>query len=100
MLYRLSYSGLTQKVEELSIVQFPAKQSYFKNQDSGIYQCFISNEIGQNVTGISLDVRSSFSDDDDEEEAFPVTPFVDPATLTPPSKPNTTQLSPDSVMIR
>ena len=69
-------------------------------QDSGIYQCFISNEIGQNVTGISLDVRSSFSDDEEEEETFPVTTFVDPSTLAAPSKPNTTQLSPDSVMLR
>ena len=60
----------------------------------------MSNEIGQNVTGISLDVRSSGADEDEDEEYFAVPPFVDPATLSAPSKPNTTQLSPDSVMIR
>jgi len=74
--------------------------SFVLRQDSGIYQCFVSNEIGQNVTGISLDVRSSGADDDEDEEYFAVPPFVDPATLSAPSKPNTTQLSPDSVMIR
>ena len=55
------------------------------------------------MTGISLDVRNPGSpavDDEDEEEIFAVPPFVDPATLAAPSKPNTTQLSPDSVMIR
>jgi hypothetical protein len=67
---------------------------YYKRQKNVFRHC------RQNVTGISLDVRSSFSDDDDEEELFSVTPFVDPATLSAPSKPNTTQLSPDSVMIR
>jgi hypothetical protein len=90
------------------------------SQDSGIYQCFVSNDVGHNVTGVrysfrkilhllesylsflvggfSLDVRSS-GNEDDEEEYFAVSPFVFPESLVTPSKPNLTQLSADSVMI-
>ncbi|CAB4059487.1 PAN3 [Lepeophtheirus salmonis] len=73
------------------------------NSHSGFYQCFIINIVNANYTVTLVRVLQNKNEGHDYNEDYEDYPLevlqVDAATFLPPSKPNITQLSPDSAMI-
>lgn len=69
-------------------------------QDEGVYQCFISNNIGKNFTNVLLRVKLSSEDSAQEDQDLAVNQrALDHLQSYPPSKPNVTQTARDSVLL-
>lgn len=74
---------------------------YTKAQDEGVYQCFVSNLVGQNVTTALVKVNSTADLQgglDDEYDWYQPS-ILEHLTLHPPSKPNVTQSSRNSAVL-
>ncbi|TRY76666.1 hypothetical protein TCAL_10687 [Tigriopus californicus] len=68
--------------------------------DEGVYQCFLSNNIGRNFTNVVLQVKSNSmlsAREDGDQVDRPNT--LDHLRSYPPSKPNVTQTARDSILL-
>ena len=73
-------------------------------EDAGIYQCFAENEVGTVYDAVMVRVvpsgnKGSQYRDDDGKENSKRSRHQEKTELTPPSRPNVTQLSEDSVVV-
>jgi hypothetical protein len=66
-----------------------------RKADEGIYQCFVTNGIGQNETTVFVNVDGLVESDDFYQHPG----LLEHLSLTPPSKPNVTQNSRNSALL-